>query len=630
MLYFLFHELRPMAPFVSLVTGIMTVIWMLLYLFVAGSSIRRQASGISTRLQVLRTLLLICLTMCLMSLMSWLIGPAALIPPTTPQPESILLTILIDGGHDVNRLQLLKHGAMLMGVSLVANLFVWSQLKNGGRLRLWLDNFRAIPRTQDEQGSSHFATVKEYRRFRVQKTGGITFYGKFFGKANGRNQFTYLGEYMSLTPEDTARGILTVGNPGSGKTTSVILPVIYDTMCAGGSLVVADPQNELTRHIFRFARISGHRVILHNPLHSKTPRYNLADGVTSVSSARAIADVLVPAGAGDTEGFWNQSAAMLLAACLLRFDNLHDIFASFNDLRSLGHILDQPDDAGRLAGAFINSTRSDMKLATNIVATLSTSLSAWADTDVCLSTSTSDFSARHLIGNQPTVIVLACPGAHRRVLAPYLGAVLTRLLRDLDTLAERGQSQPVRFVLDEFPSLGNLRGIVEAVNMVRKRHISILIATQSLGQLYLIYGKHGTDVLLSGMAFQIVFGGSDQSTAEFYSRATGLTTRKPETVKQLMARSERRQLLTPDEIIRPPQGNCTIFGRYVTVEYATYVMVLSRLTRIYEREDLRDKMRATKSHPLQLARRPRQPKEPQGRSGLALPLCSPQQLMRKG
>ena len=42
------------------------------------------------------------------------------------------------------------------------------------------------------------------------------------------------------------------------------------------------------------------------------------------------------------------------------------------------------------------------------------------------------------------------------------------------------------------------------------------------------------------------------------------------------------------KIIRPPQGNSTIFGRYVTAEYATYVIVLSRLTRIYERKDVRE------------------------------------------
>lgn len=631
MLYLLFVRLQPVAPVLVFVFALMTILLLLLYLLLVGSSIRRQASGLSRKRLIHRILMMFCLTLGTISLMIWLTGDTALIPRTTPQPASILLDILVgNGDNNIDRIHLLKHGGLMLVVTVVVNGLVWSQLNTGSALRLWVDRFRAIPRSQDEQGSSHFATTKEYRRFRVHKPEGVTLYGKFFGKATGQNTFTYLGERMSMSPEDTARGILTIGNPGSGKTTSVILPVIFDTMCAGGSLVIADPQNELTRHILRYARNSGHRVILHNPLHPKSPRFNLAESVRSVSSARAIADVLVPTGTGDTASFWNQSAAMLLAACLLRFDNLHDIFASFNNLRALGNRLDKPDDAGRLAGAFINSTRSDMKLATNIVATLSTSLSAWADSDVCLSTAASDFSARHLITDKPTIILLACPGAHRRILAPYLGAVLTRVLRDLDALAELGKSRPVRFVLDEFPSLGNLTGIVEAVNMVRKRQISVLIAAQSLGQLYLIYGKHGTDVLLSGMAFQVVFGGCDQSTAEFYSRVTGMTTRKPDPKKQPIGRAEGRKLLTPDEVIRPPQGNCIIFGRYVTQEYATYIMVLSRLTRIYEREDVRNMIQTSRSNRLRLMRRPLEEKSMQSHETLATPLCDPQQLVMKG
>ncbi|MDQ7035748.1 MAG: hypothetical protein Q9P01_13215 [Anaerolineae bacterium] len=63
------------------------------------------------------------------------------------------------------------------------------------------------------------------------------------------------------------------------------------------------------------------------------------------------------------------------------------------------------------------------------MATLSTSLSGWADETVCESTQSSDFGAASLINpKQPTIVILACPGKHRRVIAPYLGAVLTRLL----------------------------------------------------------------------------------------------------------------------------------------------------------------------------------------------------------
>ena len=81
------------------------------------------------------------------------------------------------------------------------------------------------------------------------------------------------------------------------------------------------------------------------------------------------------------------------------------------------------DDAQRLAGSFVNSVAdSDGKFATNVVATLSTSLAGWADGAIRNSTETSDFDARDLVNpERPTVLILACPGNARRVIAPLSG-----------------------------------------------------------------------------------------------------------------------------------------------------------------------------------------------------------------
>jgi hypothetical protein len=167
--------------------------------------------------------------------------------------------------------------------------------------------------------------------------------------------------------------------------------------------------------------------------------------------------------------------------------------------------------------------------------------------------------------------------------------VLTKILLDLDSIGERqsdGQLPlPVKFVLEEFPALGDLRAVVEFANLVRKRRISFILACQALGQLENIYGRSGSETLLAGMAFQIIFGGCDQTTAGYYSDAAGAGTAR-KTSTEGRSQERQRKLLTPDEIIRPPQGNSTIFGRYVTAEYATYVIVLARLTRIYERKDV--------------------------------------------
>src|SRR5690606_17666867 len=108
---------------------------------------------------------------------------------------------------------------------------------------------------------------------------------------------------------------------------------------------------------------------------------------------RAIADVLVPGAHGDNR-FWSDSAAALLAACLIRFDTLGDIYNALNDIKTLAETLAQgKDDAALLANAFIASVRSDGKVAANVVATLATALTGWASADVRANTSASDFGA---------------------------------------------------------------------------------------------------------------------------------------------------------------------------------------------------------------------------------------------
>jgi type IV secretory pathway TraG/TraD family ATPase VirD4 len=326
-------------------------------------------------------------------------------------------------------------------------------------------------------GSAHFCTRREYRRYRRQDKDGVTLLGAFWGDKHIRLDVGW-GRFC-LSGEDAARGILTLGGPGSGKTQGVILPVIADRMLAGHSLIVADPQGELTAHVLKFARFSRHLVVVHDPTSLDGPRYNLAAGITSVSDAKAIAKVLVPGVQGDNK-FWTDSAEDLLSACLIRFDNLGQIKSALEDLQSLAKKLAGPkDDATLLASAFIASVGADGKVASNVVATLGTALAGWASADVRANTSASDFDA-DLVVSRPTVVVLTCPGRMRDVYAPYLGATLRKLMLDLDTIGERNKGPlpaPVAIILDEFPTLGKLDSLVADVNLVRKRRISILIGT---------------------------------------------------------------------------------------------------------------------------------------------------------
>ena len=120
------------------------------------------------------------------------------------------------------------------------------------------------------------------------------------------------------------------------------------------------------------------------------------------------------------------------------------------------------------------------------------------------------------------------------------------------------------------------------------------------------------------MATQIVFGGTDQETADFYARASGQSTELTEQqsgikftgpeseIKDAQGRPQKRQrqLLTSDEIQTPAKGNATIFTRYVTESYATQLIMWAKLTRSYEREDWKQRLEGKKPEDAFVIQRP--------------------------
>jgi len=519
--------------------------------------------------------------------------------------ETVGATILaLTGGPAwIDHQRVFSLSLMALMACAVASAVLHAGVRNGGWLRERIDRLRRPPVMRGAMGSAHFCTLREYRRFRRADPDGITLYGAFWGMNRLRLELGF--GRLCLNGEDAARGVLTIGGPGSGKSQGVILPIIADRMLAGHSLIVADPQGELTAHIQGFARASGHLVVVHDPTSTTGARYNLAEGIANVADARAIANVLVPPGQGENR-FWSDSATDLLAACLLIFPNLGAIYSALSDLKQLAHTFkERGGDAALLANSFIASVNADGRVASNVVATLGTALTGWADTTTRGSTSACDFQAG-LIVSQPVVVVLTCPGRMRAVYASYLGATLRRLMLDLDTIGEQNGGPlptPVGIILDEFPTLGKLDSLVADVNLVRKRRISIVIGAQSKGQFHRLYGPDGTQSLFTGLATQIIYGGCDVETAEFYSKASGMATVNAAGQSKSRENDRQRSLLTTDEVITPLDGNCTIFARYVEPAFATQVVMTAQLTRLYERADWRQRLAVTQGREPRLAQR---------------------------
>ena len=76
------------------------------------------------------------------------------------------------------------------------------------------------------------------------------------------------------------------------------------------------------------------------------------------------------------------------------------------------------------------------------------------------------------------------------------------------------------FCLDEFASFGKLQ-IVESLRKLRKRRIRILVLTQSLADLDMIYGKDERKAMLGNFKFTVLLGCKDTETQDYFSKMIG-------------------------------------------------------------------------------------------------------------
>ncbi|MEP7293910.1 MAG: type IV secretory system conjugative DNA transfer family protein, partial [Chloroflexota bacterium] len=170
-----------------------------------------------------------------------------------------VIELLVGAPPGIHTMRLFLFGMMLAFVLMVTVIGLHSLLRNGGWLREKIDRLRSPSVKRGVLGSSHFCTLREYRRFRRADPEGLILLGAFWGEQKRRLDVG-TGQFC-LGGEDVARGILTLGGPGSGKTQGIILPAIADRMLSGHSLVVADPQGEITAHILKYAAVTRHLVV---------------------------------------------------------------------------------------------------------------------------------------------------------------------------------------------------------------------------------------------------------------------------------------------------------------------------------------------------------------------------------
>lgn len=78
----------------------------------------------------------------------------------------------------------------------------------------------------------------------------------------------------------------------------------------------------------------------------------------------------------------------------------------------------------------------------------------------------------------------------------------------------------ILFCLDEFASLGKME-ITAALRKLRKKHVRIMMLTQSMADIDLIYGRDERMAMMNNYRFKIVLGADDTDTQEYFAKLIG-------------------------------------------------------------------------------------------------------------
>lgn len=390
------------------------------------------------------------------------------------------------------------------------------------------------------------------------------------------------------------RHMLIIAKTGGGKTTKMILPILYnDCLCPHRSTIVIDSKQEMWQKLAGLTnKHNPHKqLVLFNPLdRARSLSWNILSKIENDTDCKLIANSVIMATdepqAKQDSPFFRNSALQVLNAIMVGL--LHDpddrlSMPRIHELLNLGMLslcdwLEAHPKALRTTRAFIELARSGSQNADTIMSELSMRIQAWDLTAIRATTFADEIDIETVI-KEPTLMVVELRESELKMLRPLANVIVVELLRYLTKYAEEcpGQTlpRPVGLVCDEFASaLGRLPDIHIKLNTLRSRNVSIVAAIQSIGQIKGNYGEDWESVI-SGFSTKIFMPTLDYMDSEWASKESGTMTVKYRTQNRGTNRKitenfanrnvgsneylQQRQVLTPAEVGRPNDNQATFF-----------------------------------------------------------------------
>ena len=448
-----------------------------------------------------------------------------------------------------------------------------------------------VPKRVDsnEFGSSRFSTMKEVKeQFTTWR----------FNKDNKAGGMVVSIDDNKYYVDTSSNHTLIIGNTGSGKTVSVIFPLIFNLADSGESMIINDVKGELYKTTYDYLINKGYDVKVinlrdtnnsdfWNPLTLAYQYYkenNFEKEIETINDlSSAICDEV-----SSRDKYWQESSSSVLSALSLaliedckneeqvHFHSIYNLLVEhgakkFGDSNSLDKYFNDRPFGNTAKNLYSSGNFARGETRATIFSILAAKLRVFGDTGVSYITSRTSFNMRD-IGYKKTAIFLIVPD--EKLSRHFIGGLFVNQV--YQTLVEEAQKTatgtlPIRvnFILEELCNTIRIPELSKKLTVARSRNIRLYMVIQDFGQLQESY-KEMTSTIKANCSNWVYLLTNDFNTASEISKRIGrysiLTTRTSSSNRygkadfNLSSDSSitGRDLLTADELINFKVGDAVI------------------------------------------------------------------------
>lgn len=475
--------------------------------------------------------------------------------------------------NDVEGFEILDHAPWVVG--RLQEPFETGALIIGAAALICSIGFMAISYRPNltSHGSAKWATKENLKRsglaVRLKDLSGPV-YAKL-GRPNSRGEF--------VTSSDIPHSFICAPT-GSGKGVGIVIPTL---LTYGGSVICLDVKGENFEKTARTRQFLGDQIFRFSPLdeNNQSHRFNPLEGVAKLSAerrfteAKRIAETFIVMPGDNVQGFLISAKEIFAASVLVVVERNTPTIAAIYDLLSQGGDFNEmfeklaseteiPESKSiyqRMAGI------ADRTLSAYMSVLFDGGLGLWRDGLVRAATETSDFDISQLRRRPASIYIIVAPN-DLAVLAPVIRLLFQQSVAVLQTSEPKeDEPYPVLFLLDEFPQLGRMTALSQAISTIRSYGGRMMIVAQSLSNLRGTYGNDGAQNFLANCRLQLFMAPADSETPDYVSKAIGNFTRKARskswTIGQLgnsniQEREEGARLLRPEDLRSLSADDCVL------------------------------------------------------------------------